>query len=558
MNKSEDQIKSGGSLESSDTSHCVYVSSGKHSSVKKGAALFNCNVNICLTQKKDVTAGVDEVVEEAKCTITYQKRKRLKMTQLSDLSTNDIEITEEDGGSPSHGLPHRAGTTPLDQSVEIESLTPCCYQSMSEKRMTAEDRISVEVIDTNKLMEKDLDCDLGCNETSSNNVDNVLIENSNENVSENCDTLTLTESGSGNATVLKPVPLEMENDDITGLDSSDAYCSDIPPHLNDKELSCPVSSDATIINKNSCDVDMLANNLLEEAHHEDRKDVSNIEAHMVELKVEENISNFPRASSCDALGWDTPRQPEEQSVAPDADISLKQSDSLKGLTSQVVNERVNVAVERAFAVDTGKKLLVLDVNGLLVDISSYVPYDYDPDDIIMKKAVFKRTKRNMEPILDFLLGNDKCKLLFCWDQSHCTNTGFTTVEKRHKPLLLKKLKKLWDKCEPDLPWERGVYNESNTLLLDDTPSKALSNPQYNAVFPCTYRFRNVRDNSLGPGGDLRVYLDGLATAEHVQEYVKQNPFGQRSITEKNLSWGFYRKVIEASSTPPHQAGEDDS
>ncbi|KAL6545482.1 hypothetical protein OROGR_009356 [Orobanche gracilis] len=528
MNKSEDQIKNGGSLESSDTSHCVH--------------------------KKDVTAGVDEVVEEAKCMITYQKRKRLKITQLSDQSTNELEIIEEDGGSPSHGLPHRAGITHLDQSDEIEPLTPCCYQSMSEKMMTSEDRITVEVIDTNKLMEKDLDCDLGCNETSSNNVDNVLIENSNENASENSDTLTLVESGSGNATLLKPLPLEMENDDIRGLDSSDAYCSDIPPHLNDKELCCPVSSDATIINKNSCDVDMLANNLLKEAHQEDRKTVSNIEVCNVELKVEENISNFPRASSCDALGWDTPRQPEEQSVAPDADISLKQSDSLTGLTSQVVNERVNVAVERAFAVDTEKKLLVLDVNGLLVDISSYVPYDYDPDDIIMKKAVL----RNMEPILDFLLGSDKCKLLFCWDQSHCTNTGFTTVEKRYKPLLLKKLKKLWDKCEPDLPWERGVYNESNTLLLDDTPSKALSNPQYNAVFPCTYRFRNVRDNSLGPGGDLRVYLDRLATAENAQEYVKQNPFGQRPITEKNLSWGFYRKVIEASSTPPHQTGEDDS
>ncbi|KAL0335529.1 UNVERIFIED_CONTAM: hypothetical protein Sradi_4764800 [Sesamum radiatum] len=63
------------------------------------------------------------------------------------------------------------------------------------------------------------------------------------------------------------------------------------------------------------------------------------------------------------------------------------------------------------------------------------------------------------------------------DQSHCTDTGFTTIEKRHKPLLLKKLKKLWDKCDPDLPWERGVYNESNTLLLDDTPYKALSNPE---------------------------------------------------------------------------------
>ncbi|GFQ07733.1 hypothetical protein PHJA_002917300 [Phtheirospermum japonicum] len=62
----------------------------------------------------------------------------------------------------------------------------------------------------------------------------------------------------------------------------------------------------------------------------------------------------------------------------------------------------------------------------------------------------------------------------------------------------------------------------------------------------------------GPGGDLRIYLEGLAMAENVQEYVKQNPFGQRPITEKNLSWGFYLKVIEAGSTPPRQTEQDDS
>lgn len=35
---------------------------------------------------------------------------------------------------------------------------------------------------------------------------------------------------------------------------------------------------------------------------------------------------------------------------------------------------------------------------------------------------------------------------------------------------------MWNKGKPDLPWERGEYNESNTLLLDDSPYKALLNP----------------------------------------------------------------------------------
>lgn len=63
------------------------------------------------------------------------------------------------------------------------------------------------------------------------------------------------------------------------------------------------------------------------------------------------------------------------------------------------------------------------------------------------------------------------------DQSHCTDTGFPVVgKKRSKSIILKKLKKLWEKFEPDLPWERGEYDESNTLLLDDSPHKALCNP----------------------------------------------------------------------------------
>lgn len=62
------------------------------------------------------------------------------------------------------------------------------------------------------------------------------------------------------------------------------------------------------------------------------------------------------------------------------------------------------------------------------------------------------------------------------DLSHCTPTGFKTLENKHKTLVFKDLKKLWEKQDPDLPWEMGEYNESNTLLLDDSPYKALLNP----------------------------------------------------------------------------------
>jgi len=49
----------------------------------------------------------------------------------------------------------------------------------------------------------------------------------------------------------------------------------------------------------------------------------------------------------------------------------------------------------------------------------------------------------------------------------------------------------------------------------------------------------------GPGGDLRVYLEGLAMAENVKTYVSENPFGQRPIRKANPSWGYYSRVIES-------------
>lgn len=62
------------------------------------------------------------------------------------------------------------------------------------------------------------------------------------------------------------------------------------------------------------------------------------------------------------------------------------------------------------------------------------------------------------------------------DASQCSETGLNTLENERKSLVLKELKKLWEKIDPNLPWEKGEYNETNTLLLDDSPYKALCNP----------------------------------------------------------------------------------
>lgn len=53
------------------------------------------------------------------------------------------------------------------------------------------------------------------------------------------------------------------------------------------------------------------------------------------------------------------------------------------------------------------------------------------------------------------------------DQHQCTDSGLKSLEKKRKPLFFKQLKKVWDHFE-------GKYSESDTLLIDDQPYKALS------------------------------------------------------------------------------------
>ncbi|KAK1384210.1 hypothetical protein POM88_021945 [Heracleum sosnowskyi] len=203
-----------------------------------------------------------------------------------------------------------------------------------------------------------------------------------------------------------------------------------------------------------------------------------------------------------------------------------------------LNDDQNVGIGRMLTGSVQKKLLVLDLNGLLADVVGDKTVRINADGHVAGKKVFKRPfcedflqfcfnrftvgvwssrrKENVDKVLQVLMPEeDRSKLAFVWNQSHCTRTG-----------------KVVD------------YDESNTLLLDDSPYKALLNPPYTAVFPTPYRYQDQNDDGLGPGGDLRVYLEGLALAENVKEYVEQNPFGQKSIMKSDPSWSYYAKVIQ--------------
>ncbi|KAJ4831846.1 hypothetical protein Tsubulata_017512 [Turnera subulata] len=272
-----------------------------------------------------------------------------------------------------------------------------------------------------------------------------------------------------------------------------------------------------------------------------------------------------------------------ENIVPDSNHTCVES-KITGIENGFCIEEAKIpqlaqsALPGPCAVCPNKKLLIIDVNGLLVDIVSDVHDGYTADFKVSRKSVFKRPfcddflqfclenfdvgvwssriKGNLDKVIEFLMGDRRQKLLFCWrgtgncenmdmiekDQSHCTDTGAATVENRDKPLFLKELKELWKALKSEILSNKGEYNESNTILLDDSPYKALRNPPHTAIFPYPYHYEDVEDSSLGPGGDLRVYLEQLAEAQNVQEFIAHNPFGQRPITESNPSWGFYRRL----------------
>ncbi|KAJ0822483.1 putative HAD superfamily protein [Helianthus annuus] len=171
----------------------------------------------------------------------------------------------------------------------------------------------------------------------------------------------------------------------------------------------------------------------------------------------------------------------------------------------------------------------------------------------------------MEHALDILMRDTKYKLLFRWDRAHCTEMGFNdgNEESEDHIFFVKELRKLWEKKDPSLPWEVGEYDESNTLLVENYPHRALLNPvsvflllsvlflflfrfftdkvmtlvnftffsrfqPHTTIFPYPYDW-NTEDNALGPEGDLRICLERLAASQNVQKFVSENPFDQHLV-----------------------------
>ncbi|KAK0583623.1 hypothetical protein LWI29_000418 [Acer saccharum] len=96
-------------------------------------------------------------------------------------------------------------------------------------------------------------------------------------------------------------------------------------------------------------------------------------------------------------------------------------------------------------------------------------------------------------------------------------------------------------------FEVGIWwYMSNALdcIMVGLRSKVLFAWPNTAVFPTDdYKANHVKDDALGPKGELRLYLEGLVDADDVPSYVKNHTFGQPAITSVHPDWDFYSNII---------------
>jgi len=170
-----------------------------------------------------------------------------------------------------------------------------------------------------------------------------------------------------------------------------------------------------------------------------------------------------------------------------------------------------------------KKLLVLDLNGLLLDRQQKATLTRRTPDAVMKmKYVYLRPHareffswclakfevvvwstaqtHNVLPLVNLVAGPGQ-RPAGIFSEDLCTLTRHTHPENKHKRLVLKELPMLWQQFPHHGP--------ENTLLLDDSPYKTATNPADTAVHPLAWDVvigdsNRAIDSALAPEGPITV------------------------------------------------------
>lgn len=194
-----------------------------------------------------------------------------------------------------------------------------------------------------------------------------------------------------------------------------------------------------------------------------------------------------------------------------------------------------LSVQRPLQPPQPQHLLVLDVNGLLVDrlqeaaatppdlrYGRFFVYDrpHVRDFVVwllqrFRVAVWSSAQlHNVEPMVQHVFGKSASALRFVWGQDRCSVDGKVRLAsgKGSKPRFLKELRHVY---------AAGLGTEKGTCLLDDDEYKAARNRPHTALHPRPYSVaQRATDVELGEVGVLRRLLARLAEAPCVPSFIR--------------------------------------
>ena len=140
------------------------------------------------------------------------------------------------------------------------------------------------------------------------------------------------------------------------------------------------------------------------------------------------------------------------------------------------------------------------------------------------------TERNTKKLVEYVWGEHVHKVAFIWGQERCSNIGVAPSSMQKHPMFLKELKHVW-KMKKNTGLSR--FNLTNTLLIDDSPYKAIRNPEFTAIHPRCFTVDEMEtDQMLSETGALRDYLERVLKAPSVPEFVAANPWDPAGLSDE--------------------------
>lgn len=111
--------------------------------------------------------------------------------------------------------------------------------------------------------------------------------------------------------------------------------------------------------------------------------------------------------------------------------------------------------------------------------------------------------------------DERRQFKFVYDQTFCLDTKAQRpdVKDGAAPIFLKDLRTVWSSF-------KDLYDDRNTLLIDDSPLKALTNPPNTALFPSSYTTKGSNQDDIFLMSILLPYLTRLAGATDVRLFLK--------------------------------------